>query len=102
MAKQAKLQSFRSKPVYMFGVLVPHNYHQALEIDRANGKTRWADTTALELAQIDEYETFINKGAGHNPGPGWKRISVHLVYAVKHDGRYKTQLVADGHLMEFI
>ena len=50
--------------------------YQPKEIDRANGNTRWADATALELAQIDEYETFIDKGVGHDPGPGWKRISV--------------------------
>ena len=27
-----------------------------------------------------------------------KKIRVHFVYAVKHDGRFKARLVADGHL----
>ena len=53
-ANQAKLQSFRTKPVYMYGVLVPRNYEQALELDKANGDTKWQDATTLELRQIDE------------------------------------------------
>ena len=31
---------------------------------------------------------------------GYKKIRVHLVYAVKHDGRHKARLVADGHLTD--
>jgi hypothetical protein len=29
---------------------------------------------------------------------GYKDIRVHLVYAIKHNGRRKARLVADGHL----
>jgi len=50
------------------------------------------------MVQIDDYTTF--KDLGHKskvkPPPGHKRISVHLVFDVKHDGRYKARLVADG------
>ena len=30
--------------------------------------------------------------------PDYKVIQVHLIYDVKHDGRHKARLVADGHL----
>ena len=60
----------------------------------------WRDAEVLELNQIDEYEVFINKGRGYAPGPGWKKIRVHFVYAVKHDGRHKARLVAGGHLTD--
>ena len=33
-----------------------------------------------------------------NPPRGYHRIKVHLVFAVKFDGRQKARLVADGHL----
>ena len=33
-----------------------------------------------------------------NPPRGYHRIKVHLVFAVKFDGRHKARLVADGHL----
>ena len=53
---------------------------------------------ALELAQIQEYKTFIDLGKG-TPGPeGYKKIKVHFVFDVKHDGRHKSRLVAGGHL----
>ena len=29
-----------------------------------------------------------------------KKIRVHIVFAVKHDGRHKSRLVADGHLTD--
>ena len=100
LANQAKLHSFRTKPIYMFGVEVPRNYEQAMELDRRNGNTLWADATALELGQIDDYETFKDLGEGGHPGQGYKKINVHLVYAVKHDGRRKARLVAGGHLTD--
>ena len=33
-----------------------------------------------------------------NPPKGYHKIKVHLVFAVKFDGRHKARLVADGHL----
>ena len=98
-AKQAKLHSFRTKLIYMYGYQVPRNHRQAMELDERNGNTKWRDSELVELAQIDEYETFLDKGVGYVP-QGYKRITVHLVYAVKHDGRHKSRLVAGGHLTE--
>ena len=99
-ARQAKLHSFRTKPVYMYGFQVPRNHEQAMELDARNGDTKWRDAETLELAQIDEYKTFDNKGRGYIPDPGYKKIRVHFVYAVKHDGRHKARLVAGGHLTD--
>jgi len=31
---------------------------------------------------------------------GFKKIRVHLIFAIKHDGRHKARLVADGHLTD--
>ena len=33
-----------------------------------------------------------------NAHPGYQKIRVHLIFAVKYDGRHKARLVADGHL----
>ena len=97
---QAKLHSFRTAPVYMYGVQVPRNHAQAMELDRANGNTRWADAEVLELKQVDEYETFTDKGKEYRPPDDYKKITVHFVYACKHDGRHKARLVAGGHLTD--
>ena len=98
VANQAKLKSWREKPKYMYGYLVPQNYAQAVKIDEENGNTKWQDCTKLKLAQINEYDTFIDKGKDWKAPADYKKINVHLVYAVKHDGRHKARLVAGGHL----
>ena len=100
MVNQAKLKSFRTKPVYKFGYLVPRNHEQAVELDAKNGNTKWQDAEALEILQHAEYETFFDKGKDALPPPGYKKIRCHMVYDVKHEGRHKARLVAGGHLTD--
>jgi hypothetical protein len=102
MVNQAKLKSFNSAPKYKYGYEIPRTYEQANHLDQKNGNTKWGDATVLELGQIDEYITFIDKGhhTKVNPPSGFKKIRVHLVFDVKHDGRHKTRLVADEHFTD--
>jgi hypothetical protein len=86
--------------VYQYGFLVPRNHAQAMQIDDDNGNTQWQDSEVLELSQINEYDTFIDKGKGYDPSPGYKQIKVHFVYAIKHDGQHKSRLIAGGHLTD--
>ena len=101
LANQAKLHSFRTKPIYMYGFQVPRNHDQAMELDRKNGNTKWRDAEIKEVGCIDEYDVFLDKGKGYRPPePEYKKIRVHMVYAVKHDGRHRARLVAGGHLTD--
>ncbi len=100
MVNQAKLRSYRHSPKYMFGYEVPRDYDHALQLDQRNGNSKWKDCTELEMKQIHEYKTFTDLGYGTKPPSGYKKIRVHLVYVVKHDGRHKARLVADGHLTQ--
>ena len=86
----------------MCGFQVLRDYNEALLLDQQNGNTKWQDCTALEMQQLKEYQTFIDKGLYSQTSipKGFKKIKVHLVYAVKHDGRHKARLVADGHLID--
>lgn len=43
---------------------------------------------------------FDDKGKGHNPGPDYKTIWVHMVYTVKHCGKHCAQLVAGVHITD--
>jgi len=73
-----------------------------MQLDKLHKHNKWQKSIDLEMVQIDDYTTF--KDLGHKskvkPPSGHKRISVHLVFDVKHDGRYKARLVADGHLTD--
>ena len=62
LIKQAKLRSFRTAPKYMYGFKIPSTYEEALAIDKENEDTKWADATTLEMLQLREYSTFIDKG----------------------------------------
>ena len=94
--------SYKTAPVYMFGFEVPCNHEQAVRIDRENGNRRWQDSEELEVKQLKDYNTFIDKGhkSRNRPPEGYKKITLHFVYAVKHDGRHKSRIVAGGHLTD--
>jgi hypothetical protein len=100
MINQSKLKSIRRAPIYQFGFRVPRSHAEAMMLDRENGNTKWLDAETTELDQINEYRTFKDLGKGSKAPEGYKRIRVHFVYAVKHDGRHKARLVAGGHLTE--
>ena len=49
---------------------------------------------------MQDYETFRDEGRGAPIPKGYKQITVHLVFDVKHDGRHKARLVTGGHLTD--
>jgi hypothetical protein len=102
MVNQAKLRSYSTAPRYKYGFEVPRTYEQALHLDKRSDNTLWTDAATLELTQIDDYDTFIDKGhhTKVKAPDGYKKIRVHLIFDVKHDGRHKVRLVANGHLTD--
>jgi len=100
MVNQAKLQSKRTAKKYQFGFEVPRNPKHAKELDAAAGNTQWQDSMALEISQLMSYKTFKDRGYKAAIPAGYKRIYAHWVFAVKHDGRFKSRLVAGGNLTD--
>ena len=102
MVNQAKLKSYSSSPKYKYGFEVPKNYAHAMALDAKNKNTMWKDAADLEIKQIAEYKVFVDHGhhTRASAPSGYKKIRVHFVFDVKHDGRHKGRLVADGHLTD--
>jgi Reverse transcriptase (RNA-dependent DNA polymerase) len=84
----------------------PTTWHLATSMDlksqghvNRSSNTLWEDAATLELTKIEDFDTFIDKGRHLKvKSPvGYKKIRVHLIFDVKHDGRHKARLVADGH-----
>ena len=102
--KQSRICQVRASARYQHGFQVPKDYNDAIRLDKENSNTHWQDAMDLELTQIHEYKVFKDTGKAqfHNgkvvTPDGFQKIRVHFVYAVKHDGRLKARLVADGHL----
>ena len=102
--KQSRIHQGRASARCQHGFQVLKEYNDAIRLDKENSNTHWQDAMDLELTQIHEYKVFKDTGKAqfHNgkvvTPDGFQKIRVHFVYAVKHDGRFKASLVADGHL----
>ena len=84
--KQSRIHQVRASARYQHGFQVPKDYNE-YKVFKDTGKAQFHN----------------GKLVTHD---GFQKIRVHFVYAVKHDGRFKARLVADGHLtkepVEFI
>jgi hypothetical protein len=96
MINQSKLKTYRCEPFWK----VPLNHAQAVELDKANGNTKWQDDEVREWSQLLDYNTFVDKGLGGAAPSGYKKIRYQMIYDAKHDGRHKVRLVAGGHLSD--
>ena len=65
-----------------------------------NGNVKWQDATKLEMQQLKDYECFKDVGIHGKelPPKGYKKIRVHFIFNIKHDGHHKVQHIAGGHL----
>ena len=97
MANQVRLKSYRNRPVYQYGVQVPRDHDEAVWIDEKNGNTKWQDCEKLEIKQLAEYMSFIDKGYKTPVPEGYTLIPCHMLFAKKHCGRNKARFVAGGH-----
>ena len=103
----SKIRQPRWANKYMFGYLIPRSYKEALEFDKENNNTKWADATRDEMDCIKEQQVFTkhqrakwdsNQKKVLNAPPNHQKIRVNLIFVVKHNGRHKARLVADGSL----
>ena len=94
---QVRLKNYRNRPRYKYGHQVPRDHDEAMRIDEKNGNDKWAQSEKLEKDQIVDYKTFESLGKGAPVPEGYQKIPCHMVYDVKHDGRYKSRFVAGGH-----
>ena len=103
--KKSKYTQARASRKYKHGWEVPRDYAHALQLDIQNGNNKWNEAIDLEIEQIKEYQVFKDFGKAvyeknkiTNAPEGHQKIRVHSVFDVKHCGKFKARLVADGHL----
>ena len=81
----------------MSGYLIPRNYTEALEFDKANNTSKWYNATKAEKDSIHSYEVFKKQEKAQkakqkevlNAPPGYQKVRVHHIFTVKYDGRQK-------------
>ena len=67
---QSNIRQARRAKKYMFGYLIPRSYKEALEFDKQNNNTKWADATREEINSIKEQQVFtihqrVNRDSNH-------------------------------------
>ena len=91
----------------MFGYRIPRSYKEALEFDKENNNTMWADATRDEMDCIKEEDVFTtcqrakwdsNHKKILNAPSNHQKIRVNLIFVVKYNGRHEARLDADGSL----
>jgi hypothetical protein len=94
------LQKVKSKywsRTHKYGIRVPKNIKEAIEIDRENGNTLWMDAIRQEMANVRiAFEEFDGDPQSL---VGYIQITGHLVFDVKlgENFRRKARYCADGH-----
>jgi hypothetical protein len=76
---------------------MPTSVKDALEIDKKNGNTCWADAIATEMKNVRAAFKILPNGT--RAPNGYQRINCNMVFDVKmEDFRRKARLVAGGHM----
>ena len=78
MSKSAKVREG-----YKFGIQIPRDVEDALQLDRENGNTLWQDSLEKEMSNMRV--VFKPLKCGEQPPPGYKCIPCHVVFDVKMD-----------------
>jgi hypothetical protein len=87
------------KRTHKFGIEVPKTVKDALELDKKNDNTLWADGIAKETKDIRV--AFKILPDGKSAPIGYQKIPCHMIFDVKMENfRQKAGLVAGGHRTE--
>ena len=81
----------------MYGIEVPRNWKEAVEIDRNNGNTLWQEAVRKEMKTVRP-ELEVHDGE-EKYLVVFTRITGHIIYTVKLGKNFKRKVryVADGH-----
>ena len=101
LRKQKRIfQKVKSKywaRTHKYGIRIPKNIKEAIEIDKDNGNNLWMDAIKLEMQNVRiAFEEF---DGDPNSLVGYTQITGHLVFDVKlgENFRRKARYCADGH-----
>ncbi len=85
------------KWAHKFGIELPKTVNEAIELDKKNGNTFWADAIAKEMKDVHvAFKILLN---GQSVPIGYQKIPCHMIFDIKmEDFRCKAKLVAGGHI----
>ena len=93
----SKVKSKYWQRTHKYGFRIPKSVQEALEIDKTNNNTLWADAIKEEMKKVRV--SFQETDTSPDSLVGYQQITTHLIFDVKlgEHFRRKARLVADGH-----
>ena len=93
----SKLKSKYWQRTHKYGIRVPKTVAEALQIDKEEGNTMWADAIEKEMKKIRP--SFQLYSGDTKDLIGYQEITTHFIFDIKlgENFRRKARLVADGH-----
>ena len=79
-----------------FGITIPKNYDEAVELDRISNNKIWQDAIKKEMKNVEVAFKFLDEG--EKMPIGFKQIMCHLIFDIKFDLARKARYVGGGHL----
>ena len=89
-----KVKSRSRKKNQKYGIAVPRNVKEALEIDRINQNTLWRDAIAKEMKNVRIAFDILDDNRSVEPGRTY--LECYLIFDVKMDFTRKARFVANG------
>ena len=87
----AKKKSFHNTVQYMYGVCIPCDMKEALELDEGNCNDNWKKAIRLKIQQLIDHDTFHDKGLIKQMPSDYTKIRCCMTFTVnkmaniKHD-----------------
>ena len=100
--KHKERVKYSGGPTILFGLEVPCNVREALELDRKNGNHRWAEAIHKEMKGLQDHKTFAFLNPGEAAPTGYQFAPLRMIFTVKQDLRCKARLVIGGHVIDSI
>ena len=85
---------------YKYGVWIPRNVKEALEVDKKNGNNLWREAIVKEISALWDMKVFKLLGKGQKQKNDTQFAPLRLLFDVKQDGRRKARLVIGGHVVD--
>ena len=83
------------KRTHKFGIRLPKTVKEALEIDKENGNTMWADSMQKEMNAMRVAFKILEEG--ETAPPGYQCVSCKMIFDVRmEDLRRKSRYVAQA------
>jgi hypothetical protein len=79
----ARIIKVSTSPVgikYKFGIQVPKEINNSIELDKKDGNKKWQEAIKIEFKKLTDYQTFIELDSGEDIQPDYQKIPYHMVF----------------------